>query len=333
MYQNKKYYVVGVSLSVALVATFFVYSDIASANSTTANGLNEYVDPSQNPKYSQVYNEIIFAGDGITKEELDEINSLVNLKDNAAEEPSAIVGDEIISISKLKSGSKIKSINYNSKSDDTSMTELNYYRGKDENLENKKARRQELRDKKEESLDSSLAKLDTEIVSQEQVIQKNKVNWDHKAKVKKAQVDKLKAKTQTAISNSNKEIMDILYPSKENIDKLNAEILEERRKSKEFLEQNANRQKSMKEKLQAWIKIPEALAWGDSSNSVNNLVIYNRSNWDYIWDVDYANAANGQTFKLWGRANDAPKQFRFVDARAEIRFVGKPGVENVWMWI
>ena len=70
------------------------------------------------------------------------------------------------------------------------------------------------------------------------------------------------------------------------------------------------------------------MAWGDSSNSVNNLVIYNRANWDYIWDVDYANAVNGQTFKLWGRANDAPKQFRFVDANAEIRFVGKPGVQK-----
>ena len=195
-------------------------------------------------------------------------------------------------------------------------------------MENKKAKRQELRDKKDKALDSSLAKLDAEIVSQEQLIQKNKANWERKAKSKKAQVDKLKTKTQTAISSSNKEIMDILYPSKESIDKLNAEILEERKKSKEFLEQNANRPKSMREKLKAWVTIPEALAWGDSSNSVNNLVIYNRSNWNYIWDVDYANAVNGQTFKLWGRANDAPKQFRFVDANAEIRFVGKPGVQK-----
>lgn len=328
MYTNIKSCAQFIGFVVALVATFFVYSDIASANSLTANGLNEYIDPSQNPKYSQVYNEIIFSGDGITMEELDEINSLVNLKDNATEEPSAIVSEEIIPISKLKAGSKVKSISYSSKSDDTKISELNYYRGKDENLENKKAKRQELRDKKDKALDSSFAKLDTEILSQEQLIQKNKANWERKAKSKKAQVDKLKTKTQTAISSTNKEIMDILYPSKENIDKLNAEILEERRMSKEFLEQNANRQKSMREKLKAWVTIPEALAWGDSSNSVNNLVIYNRSNWNYIWDVDYANAVNGQTFKLWGRANDAPKQFRFVDARAEIRFVGKPGVEK-----
>lgn len=328
MYTNIKSCAQFIGFVVALVATFFVYSDIASANSLTANGLNQYIDPSQNPKYSQVYNEIIFSGDGITMEELDEINSLVNLKDNATEEPSAIMGEEIIPISKLKAGSKVKSISYSSKSDDNKISELNYYRGKDENLENKKAKRQELRDKKDKALDSSLAKLDAEIVSQEQLIQKNKANWERKAKSKKAQVDKLKTKTQTAISSSNKEIMDILYPSKESIDKLNAEILEERKKSKEFLEQNANRPKSMREKLKAWVTIPEALAWGDSSNSVNNLVIYNRSNWNYIWDVDYANAVNGQTFKLWGRANDAPKQFRFVDANAEIRFVGKPGVEK-----
>jgi len=328
MYTNIKSCAQFIGFVVALVVTFFVYSGIAFANSPTANGLNEYIDPSQNPKYSQVYNEIIFSGDGITKEELDGINSLVSIKDNATEEPSAIVGEEIIPINKLKAGSKVKSISYSSKSDDTKISELNYYRGKDENLENKKSKRQELRDKKDKALDSSLTKLDAEIVSQEQLIQKNKANWDRKAKSKKAQVEKLKTKTQTAISSNNKEIMDILYPSKENIDKLNAEILEERRKSKEFLEQGLNTPKPFKEKLKAWIKIPEALAWGDSSNSVNNLVIYNRSNWNYIWDVDYANAVNGQTFKLWGRANDAPKQFRFVDASAEIRFVGKPGVEK-----
>jgi hypothetical protein len=110
MYTNIKSCAQFIGFVVALVATFFVYSDIASANSLTANGLNQYIDPSQNPKYSQVYNEIIFSGDGITMEELDEINSLVNLKDNATEEPSAIVGEEIIPISKLKAGSKVKSI-------------------------------------------------------------------------------------------------------------------------------------------------------------------------------------------------------------------------------
>lgn len=328
MYTNIKSCAQFIGFVVALVATFFVYSDTAFANSPTANGLNQYIDPRQNPKYSQVYNEIIFSGDGITKEELDGINSLVNLKDNTTEEPSSIVGEEIIPINKLKAGSRVKSISYSSKSDDNKISELNYYRGKDENLENKKSKRQELRAKKEKALDSSLATLDAEIVSQEQLIQKNKANWERKAKSKKTQVEKLKAKTKTAISSNNKEIMDILYPSKESIDKLNAEILEERRISKEFLEQGLNTPKPFKEKLKAWIKIPEALAWGDSSNSVNNLVIYNRANWDYIWDVDYANAVNGQTFKLWGRANDAPKQFRFVDANAEIRFVGKPGVQK-----
>ena len=328
MYTNIKSCAQFIGFVVALVATFFVYNDIAFANSPTANGLNQYIDPRQNPKYSQVYNEIVFAGDGITMEELDEINSLVNLKDNATEEVSAIVGEEIIPVSKLKAGSRVKSISYSSKSDDNKISEWNYYRGKDENLENKKAKRQELRDKNDKALDANLAKLDAEIVSQEQLIQKNKANWEGKAKSKKTQVEKLKAKTKTAISSNNKEIMDILYPSQESIDKLNAEILEERRKSKEFLEQGLNTPKSFKEKLKAWIKVPEALAWGDSSNSVNNLVIYNRANWDYIWDVDYANAVNGQTFKLWGRANDAPKQFRFVDANAEIRFVGKPGVQK-----
>jgi hypothetical protein len=314
-------------LFVASLATFFIYDAYALAAANN-QGLNEYIDPSQNPKYSQLYNEITFTGDGITKEELDDIKKLINLKENSIEEPMAIVGEEIIPIQQLKAGSKIRSISFNSTPEDTKILELNYYRGKDENLENKKATLKELKDKKSKELEQNITRLENEIDSQEISIQKNKTNWDKKAKSNKAQVEKLKSKTQTAISNNNKEIMDILYPSKENIDQLNAEILEERNKSKNFLEQNANQPKSIKEKLQAWITIPKVMAWGDSSNSVNNLVIYNRSNWDYIWDVDYANAVNGQTFKLWGRANDAPKQFRFIDARAEIRFVGKAGVEK-----
>lgn len=314
-------------LVVAGIAAFFVYNASALANSNN-KGLNEYIDPSRNPKYSQVYNEITFTGDGITKEELDDINSLVNLKENSIEEPMVVIGEEVVPISKLKVGAKIKSLTYNSTPEDTKITELNYYRGKDENLENKKAKRQELKDKKLKEYEQALNKLDADINSQEQRVQKNKSNWDKKSKSKKAQVDKLKSKTEIAINNNNKEIMDIIYPSKESIDKLNAEIEKERQMSQDFLKRNNNTSQSIQDKLKAWIKVPKALAWGDSSNSVNNLVIYNRANWDYIWDVDNANAVNGQTFKLWGRANDAPKQFRFVDVRSEIRFVGKAGVEK-----
>jgi hypothetical protein len=318
MYTNIKSCAQFIGFVVALVATFFVYSDIASANSLTANGLNEYIDPSQNPKYSQVYNEIIFSGDGITMEELDEINSLVNLKDNATEEPSAIVGEEIIPISKLKAGSKVKSISYSSKSDDNKISELNYYRGKDENLENKKAKRQELRDKKDKALDSSLAKLDAEIVSQEQLIQKNKANWERKAKSKKAQVDKLKTKTQTAISSSNKEIMDILYPSKENIDKLNAEILEERRIIKELGLDKIWKREDLKKKISN-IFLPQAQA-SYLNNFISNLIIYTRSNIGLRIDLKGNGVYNGNTFHLWGANGGNAQKFKFIDSSGEIKY-------------
>lgn len=302
---------------------------MAQTKSLKEQGLNEYIDPSKNPKYNQVYNEIVFTGDGITKEELETINTVVSLKDNK-EEPEAIIGEERVPISKVKAGQKIRSISYNSEGEDTKVTEINYYRGKDETVESKKSKRKELKEQKEQNkeVQDVIVTLDEQITKEEQKVQKNKGNWDKKRKDKKAQVELIKTKTQTAYNSSNKELMDMLYPSKESIDKLNNEILEERRKSKEFLKNSLKPKLSFKEKLKQFIKIPEVFAWGDSSNSVNNLVIYNRSNWDYIWDVDNANASNGQTFKLWGRANDAPKQFRFVDARSEIRFVGKPGVEK-----
>jgi hypothetical protein len=339
MENNHKIYYKGVVvLGVALIAIFFIYKGtiiaktIAQSNNKTLKeqGLNEYIDPSKKPQYNQVYNEITFTGDGINKEELENINTIVNLKDNSGEEPKAIIGEEIIPISQIKTGQKIRGISYNSTIDDSKITEINYYRGKNEGLDNEREKRKQLKEGKEKNteIQKAITKLDENIAKQEQKIQKNKGNWDKKIKNKKSQVDTIKTKTQTAVTTSNKELMDILYPSQESIDKLNNEILEERKKSEEFLKNNSKPKLSFKEKVKQLIKIPEAFAWGESSNSVNNLVIYNRSNWDYIWDVDYANAVNGQTFKLWGRANDGPKQFRFIDSRAEIRFVGKPGVEK-----
>jgi len=335
---HKKYYKGTVVLGVVLIATFFIYRGTIIAKTVSQNenktlkeqGLNEYIDPSKNPKYNQVYNEITFIGDGINKEELENINTIVNFKDNTGEEPKAIIGEEIIPISQVKTGQKIRSISYNSGLEDNKITEINYYRGKNEGLDNEREKREQLKEGKEKNTETqkAITKLDEDIAKQEQKIQKNKENWDKKIKNKKSQIDAIKTKTQTAVSTSNKELMDILYPSQESIDKLNNEILEERKKSEEFLKNNSKPKLSLREKVKQLIKIPEAFAWGDSSNSINNLLIYNRSNWDYIWDVDNANAANGQTFKLWGRANDGPKQFRFVDARSEIRFVGKPGVEK-----
>ncbi len=331
MGRYRGYYHVTMVLGVAVIATFFIYRGtvIAETRSLKEQGLNEYIDPSKNPKYNQVYNEIIFTEDGITKEELDTINTIVNLRDNR-EEPEAIIGEERVPISKVKAGQKIRSISYNSEGEDTKVTEINYYRGKDETVESKKSKRKELKEQKEQNkeVQEAIVKLEEEITKEEQIIQQNKGDWDRKVANKTAQVDLIKTNIQTAYKSSNQELMNILYPSKESIDKLNNEILEERRKSKEFLQNNSKPKLSFREKVKQFIKIPEVFAWGDSSNSVNNLVIYNRSNWDYIWDVDNANASNGQTFKLWGRANDAPKQFRFVDARSEIRFVGKPGVEK-----
>jgi hypothetical protein len=339
MENNHKIYYKGVVvLGVALIATFFIYKGTIIAKTIAQNdnktfkeqGLNEYIDPSKNPKYNQVYNEITFTGDGINKEELENINTIVNLKDNSSEEPKAIIGEEIIPISQIKTGQKIRGISYNSGLEDNKITEINYYRGKNEGLDNEREKRKQLKEGKEKNGDiqKAITKLDENIAKQEQRIQKNKGNWDKKIKNKKSQVDTIKTKTQTAVSTSNKELMDILYPSQESVDKLNNEILEERKKSEEFLKNNSKPKLSFKQRVKQLIKIPEAFAWGDSSNSINNLVIYNRSNWDYIWDVDNANAVNGQTFKLWGRSNDGPKQFRFVDARSEIRFVGKPGVEK-----
>jgi hypothetical protein len=65
---HKKYYKGTVVLGVVLIATFFIYRGTIIAKTVSQNenktlkeqGLNEYIDPSKNPKYNQVYNEITF---------------------------------------------------------------------------------------------------------------------------------------------------------------------------------------------------------------------------------------------------------------------------------
>jgi hypothetical protein len=311
------------SLVVALIATFFIYDVYALANTTNSQGLNEYIDPSQNPKYSQVYNEINFIGDGITKEELDGINSLINLKENSIEEPIAVVGEELVPISKLKVGAKIKSLTYNSSPEDAKILELNYYRGKDEHLENKKAKRKELKDKKLKEYEQALATLDAEINSQEQRLQKNKTNWDKKAKKQKAQVYKLKSKTQTAISNNNKEIMDILYPSKESIDKLNAEILEERRIINELGLDKIWKRKELKQNIFSYL-FPQVKA-SYLNNFVSDLIIYTRSNIGLRIDLKGNGVYNGNTFHLWTANGSNAQKLKFIDSSGEIKYAQNQG--------
>jgi hypothetical protein len=256
---HKVYYKGVMVLGVALIVTFFIYKGTIIAKTIVQNdnktlkeqGLNEYIDPSKNPKYNQVYNEIIFSGDGITKEELDNINTIVNLKDNSIEEPKAIIGEETVPVSQIKTGQKIRSISYNSVEEDTKIAEINYYRGKDESLDTKKSKRKELKNQKEQNkeVQDVIIILDKEIIQQEQKIQKNKGNWDKKIKNKKSEIDVIKTKTQTAANTNNKELMDILYPSKESIDKLNNEILEERRKIKELGLDKIWKREELKQKI------------------------------------------------------------------------------------
>ncbi len=127
MGRYRGYFQVTMVLGVALIATFFIYKGpvMAQTKSLKEQGLNEYIDPSKNPNYNQVYNEIIFTGDGITKEELDTINTIVSLKDNG-EEPEAIIGEERVPISKIKKGQKIRSISYNSIDEDVKVGGLIY---------------------------------------------------------------------------------------------------------------------------------------------------------------------------------------------------------------
>jgi hypothetical protein len=319
---HKIYYKGVMVLGVVLIATFFIYRGtvIAQTKSLKDQGLNEYIDPSKNSKYSQVYNEIIFKGDGITKEELDNINTIVNLKDNSSEEPEAIIEEEVIPISQIKTGQKIRSISYNSVEEDTKIAEINYYRGKDESLDTKKSKIKELKDQKEQNkeVQDVIVILDKEIIQQEQKIQKNKDNWDKKIKNKKSEIDLIKAKIQTTDSTNNKDLMDILYPSKESIDKLNNEILEERKKIKELGLDKIWKREELKQKIVSML-MPEVQA-GSLNNFIADLIIYPRSSIGLRIDLKGNGVYNGNGFHLWTANGGNAQKFKFMDDSGEIKY-------------
>jgi|GEM_PF-647952 len=283
-------------------------------------GLNEYIDPSKNPKYNQVYNEINFVGDGISLEELEEINTLVNLKENNIDELSVLVDKEVLPISKVKKGGKIRSIIYNSTQEDTKISEINYYRGKDDVSDTKKSKKKQLKEQKDKNpeVKQILTSLEQEIIEEEQKIQKNKVNWDNKIKNRKTQVDIIKTKIQKTYKIKNKELMDIIYPSRENIDKLNNEILEERKQIKELGLDKIWKREELKQRAIS-IFMPEVQA-GSLNNFIVDLIIYPRSSIGLRIDLKGNGVYNGNGFHLWQANGGNAQKFKFIDESGEIKY-------------
>jgi hypothetical protein len=283
-------------------------------------GLNEYIDPSKSSKYNQVYNEINFVGDGISLDELEEISTLVNLKENNIDELSVLVDKEVLPISKVKKGGKIRSIIYNSTQEDTKISEINYYRGKDYVLETKKSKKKELKEQKDKNPEAKqmLIRLEQEIIEEEQKTQKNKVNWDNKIKNKKTQVDLIKTKIQKTYKIKNKELMDIIYPSRENIDKLNNEILEERKQIKELGLDKIWKREELKQRATSMF-MPEVQA-GSLNNFIADLIIYPRSSIGLRIDLKGNGVYNGNGFHLWQANGGNAQKFKFIDESGEIKY-------------
>lgn len=126
-------------------------------------GLNEYVDPTQFPKYYQNYNEIHFHEEGVTPEEFQELNDLLKLDQVSGEKPKAqfkVSDGETLSVeitddlnglrekfNQKKSernqqkaltedisfeSTQITSVSFNSDPTDERVAQMNYYRGKDD---------------------------------------------------------------------------------------------------------------------------------------------------------------------------------------------------------
>jgi hypothetical protein len=321
-------------------------------------GLNEYIDPSKSPKYTQNYNEIYFGSEGISVDELAELSQVVDLTENPTETPQAVmsVGDEdsvSVEVSKdkiklkkdfeakkseLKKGnktlkneksfetSKVMSVSFNADPSDEKVAELNFYRGKDENREALEKGLVELKEKvkteqdvnTKKKLEESVSK-GTEMLAQRQaIVDKNQSTWEMEKTEKSVIINKYSSKVQYAYSAPNKELMDILYPNKEAVDKLNADILAEREQIKKYKLDEIWKKEEMKKELMGWFMPEEAYA-GYLNNFVATLIMYPRSNINLRIDLMGNSIWAGNEFHLWTANGGDAQKFKFLDETGEIK--------------
>lgn len=318
--------------------------------------LNEYIDPSKNPKYYQNYNEIQFGEEGITYKELLELGEIVNILDNPEEIPKVIIkGEEkLIEISmelqkfqanldKLNKNLdvnqiKILSFSYNSKPEDIKIEEINYLIEKQEDLNNLKNQKVEIdkalktdnydtivpdnkkldkKDLKNKAL-KEVEKTTKKIKDKEENIEKNRIKWDAKKIKNKDKINKYNNKITLTSNSSNKELMDIIYPSKEEINKLNQEILDEQKKIKDAKLEEKWKNYQRKQKILSFFK-PQDVEAGSLNNFIATLVMYSRDNYNLRIDLMGNNVSYGNQFQIYDVNYTNAQKFKFNDEEGSIR--------------
>jgi len=137
------------------------------------------------------------------------------------------------------------------------------------------------------------------------------------------------------VTSDNKELMDTLYPSKENINALNEEIKKERKaiwkhKQKGDIPESEyhgdkskknHRDTSLKEQVTSFLSSPftQTAQAINLNNAKHHKVIYMRSDINMNVDLPGNGWYEGNELQLWPRNSTKAQKFHFVDSKNQIR--------------
>lgn len=122
-------------------------------------------------------------------------------------------------------------------------------------------------------------------------------------------------------ATSNKELMDIIYPSKEKIDKINSNIQHERQQILDYEKQvqvEETKKLSFGDKFKNFIQGNKVQAL-KLSNANSHLVIYADGNVNYNMDLIGNGQQSGNELQIYGRNNTYAQDFWFNDLTGEIK--------------
>lgn len=315
----------GISFFVILTITSPVFA--RSSDEVLNQGLNVYVDPSESPLYEKTHTIIEFK-EGKTLEEIDSLNRIIptftkdqtnaptyylqeNVNDSEKKSTLSVEAKESIEKTRVDLIQRVSeveargSVIEKNNEEEVKVQYISFQH--DEADENIKA----LRFLAGEEIELSESK-------KAEILQNYQANGIEKTKIIG---DEFSSSIKSIQSNSNKELMDILYPSEEQIEKINQEI---RKEKEEFMAHEEYLNSLPKQRVKNFLTSIQSFLFRTAkalrlSNYNGHLIVYLEQNTNYALDVPQNNSTNGTRLQIYGRNSSWAQDFYFDDQTGEIR--------------
>jgi len=272
-------------------------------------GQNEHIDPSQSPLYDKQFTQITFK-EGLNLDEMKILNEVAPIFEsrNRDKAPKLYLANKEEKGQKIIAGTTIKDtqnkIKQMQNSGKVSRVALNH----------------DPQDKSVQTIKFLNGELDSLSIDEKQKIRQNI------QKVKKKQGDiatnarvsftqeSVNKNIKEISSKANREMMDILYPSKKRVNKLNQKIKKERRQIYDYEQKKEQNKSQLRRTWESTSSFFADVANAYTThNSSEHLVMYANYNLNKNIDLIGNNESPNSQLQIYGRNNSDAQNFYFFD--------------------